>query len=36
MTHRDSNGLVGHPPMVAGHPQGINKGDIVESVRGRH
>lgn len=24
------------PPMVAGHPQGINKGDIVESVRGSH
>lgn len=36
MTHRDSNGLIGHLPMVAGPPKGVNKGNRVESMRGSH
>lgn len=32
MVHRDTNSLIGHPPMVEGSPKEINKGDVAESL----
>lgn len=35
-THRGSNRLIGHPPVMAGSPVETNKGNIIESLWGGH